>query len=505
MFEERDAKAPKQGEFWVARDHLPAGGAGTSYRRLDQTLRKIGFAEALREVCRPAYREAGAGGSPGIDPAVYFKMLMIGFFENLPSERAIASRCEDSLCLRAFLADDLTEGTPDHSALSVIRTRMGGDVFQAVLEIVLKALLDHKLLKGRHLGLDSSIIEANASLRELQHRNTREDYWSYVKKLATGAGSDPDDTKTVLRFDKKHERRKTSNEDWFHPQDPEAKVVRAKDGACDMVYKPEHLTDLDTGAIIRAEVRAGDAGDSEFLCERVIKGCETLARVCEDPKQENVAETVTTEEGCFSLEEICGVQCEGIRTIMSDPHASNRQEAKLCKVGRQTLRKARVAVQSTSGKALLRKRGEHLERSFAHGLDQGGMRRATLRGTENLTKRLTAAALAYNLSLLMRKLFGFGTPKQWTAKATFWVFGLMKTVLGATRGLAWAIGANFARTVEECRNPRNVYQVSRSNGPSGCFSTGYYARSPGEMKKEENNGACPFCFDVLKISISLKF
>jgi transposase len=472
MFEERDAKDLKQGEFWVARDHLPTGAAGTFYRKLDETLRTIGFASAVREVCRPAYRDAGAGGRPGIDPAVYFKMLMIGFFENLPSERAIASRCEDSLSLRAFLGYDLTESTPDHSSLSVIRTRLGGEVYQAALEIVLKALLEHKLLKGRHLGLDSSIIEANASLRELQHRNTEEDYWSYVKKLAAESGIDPDDTKAVRRFDKKREGRKTSNEEWVNPHDPDAKVGRTKDGACDMVYKPEHLTDLDTGAIIRVEVRAGDAGDSEGLCARVMKGCETLARVCDDPQQEKVGQSLTTDEGYFSLEEVCVLQCEGIRTIMGDPHASKRREDKLCKVGRQTLRKARVAVQSKSGKALLRKRGEHLERSFAHVLDQGGMRRATLRGRENLTKRQTAAALAYNLSLLMRKLFGFGTPKQWAAKACFLVFWLLKVVQGAARSSGGAIGAGSARMVGKYRSLREFYRVISANGALRCFSTG---------------------------------
>ncbi|MBL9152899.1 MAG: transposase [Verrucomicrobiales bacterium] len=147
MFEERDAKAPQQGDFWVVREDLPRAAAGTFYRKLDETLRAIGFAEAVREVCRPAYRASSAGGRPGIDPAVYFKMLMIGFFENLPSERAIASRCEDSLSLRAFLGYDLTEATPDHSSLSVIRTRLGVDVYQAALEIVLKALREHKNLK----------------------------------------------------------------------------------------------------------------------------------------------------------------------------------------------------------------------------------------------------------------------------------------------------------------------------------------------------------------------
>ena len=272
----------------------------------------------VREVCRPAYRDSGAGGRPGVDPAVFLKMLMIGFFENLPSERAIASFCEDSLSLRAFPGYDLTESTPDHSSLSVIRARLGKEVYQSALEIVLKALLEHNLLKGRHFGLDSFIIEANASIRELQHRNTEEDYWSYVKKHAAEAGFDPDDTKAVRRFDKKRQGRKNSNEDWIIPHDPEARVGRTKDGACDMVYKPEHLSDLDTGAIIRVEVRAGDAEDSEGLCERVMKGYETLARVCEDPQQEKVGKGLTIDKGYFSLEEVFVLQCEGIRTIIGD-------------------------------------------------------------------------------------------------------------------------------------------------------------------------------------------
>src|SRR5690606_32951909 len=146
--------------------------------------------------------------------------LMIGFFENLPSERAIASRCADSLSLRAFLGYSIEEATPDHSSLSVIRNRLGAEIFQAALELVLSGLVAHGLLKGRHLGIDSSVIEANASLRELVHRNTEEQYWEYVKRLAAEAGIDPDDTKAVRRFDKKREGRKTSNKEWVNPHDP---------------------------------------------------------------------------------------------------------------------------------------------------------------------------------------------------------------------------------------------------------------------------------------------
>jgi transposase len=431
MFEERDTKAPREEEFWVEKRRLPAVKAGTFYRKLDETLREMEFAEKVREICRPSYKDASSGGRPGIVPAVYFKMLMIGFFENLPSERAIASRCEDSLSLRAFLGYDLAESTPDHSSLSVIRTRLGVEVYQGALEIVLTGLYEHGLLKGRDLGIDSSIIEANASLRELQHRNTEEAYWEYVKKLAAEAGIDPDDTGAVRRFDKRRKGRRTSNEDWVNPHDPDAKVGRTKDGACDMVYQPEHLTDLETGAIIRAEVRTGDRGDSQELSGRVLEGCRTLAQVCEDPMQEKVGRSLTADEGYFSVEEVCALQGEGIRTVMGDPHGPRRNKDKQCKVTRQTLNSARRAVKSKSGKALLKRRGEHLERSFAHLLDHGGLRRATLRGAENLTKRQIAAAMAYDLSLLMRKIFGFGTPKQWAAMSPSCLVRLLRALLRA--------------------------------------------------------------------------
>jgi transposase len=415
MFKPRDTAADAQPQFWVETKRLPKATASTFYRKLDETLGQIGFTEGVREICKPAYADAARGGRPGIDPAVYFKMLMIGFFENLPSERSIASRCADSLSLRAFLGYQLDQDTPDHSSLSVIRNRLGEEIYQSALELVLKGLRDHGLLKGRHLGIDSSVIEANASLRELVHRNTEEQYWDYVKRLAVAAGIDPDDTKAVRQFDRKREGRSTSNQEWVNPHDPDAKVGVTKHGACDMIYKPEHITDLESGAIVAATVRLGNEGDTKELTPRVLAAGTTLARVCDDPRQEKVLRSLTADEGYFSVEETCGLQGENIRTIIGDPYENQRRKESQSSIVRQVLHKARRAVKSASGKALLRKRGEFIERSFAHVLDQGGLRRTTLRGQSNLTKRQLAAALAFDLSLLMRKLTGCGTPKQWLA------------------------------------------------------------------------------------------
>lgn len=470
MFKPRSA-AETQQEFWIETRRLPQATASTFYRKLDETLDAIGFTAGVRGICLPAYADAARGGRPGIDPAVYFKMLMIGFFENLPSERAIASRCADSLSLRAFLGYGLEEATPDHSSLSVIRSRLGTAIYQAALELVLRGLREHGLLKGRHLGIDSSVIEANASLRELVHRNTEESYWEYVKRLAAEAGIDPGDTKAVRRFDRKREGRTTSNKEWVNPHDPDAKTGVTKHGAFDMIYKPEHVTDLETGAIVAAQVRCGDEGDTADLAARVLAAGETLARVCEDPKQAKVLSSLTADEGYFAVEEVGCLQAGRVRVVIGDPHAAKRKVSKQDGIVRGVLSKARRAVKSKSGKALLRKRGEHLERSFCHVLDHGSLRRATLRGRENLTKRQLGGALAYNLSLLMRHLLGQGTPKQWLAAACAVVTCAMRVLLAwigpksITTRHGGGLSAHRASTVGR---PPLILRLSQMAG----FSTG---------------------------------
>jgi len=425
MFRPR-VKKEKQVEFWVEADRLPAATPGSFYQKVNATLEAMDFASEVWKICAPAYAEAWRGGRPGIDPVVYLKMLMIGFFEDLPSERAIASRCADSLSVRGFLGYDLAEATPDHSSLSVIRQRLSVEQLEGIHVILLQALRRHGLLKGKRLGIDSSVIEANASLRALEHRNTEEGYWDYVKRLAAAAGVDVNDTAAVRRFDKRREGRKTSNAEWVNPHDPEAKVGRTKDGATDMIYKPEHVNDLDSGAIITAQVLPGDLADSQEMAERVLGAVGLLQTVVPEVAVESLAQEVAADEGYFSAEQVGILQNCAMRTVIVDPHR-RRRSAQAAKEVRATLTRARRAVESKSGQALLRRRGEYLERSFCHVLDYGGMRRATLRGCENLTKRHMAAALTHNLSLLLRKLFGVGTPKQFLASskalfAFFWSF-----------------------------------------------------------------------------------
>ncbi len=430
MFSKREGEQ-KQGEFWIESARVSKPKSQGFYSKLNEHLAEMDFARQVWALCAPAYCEESRGGRPGIDPVVYLKMLMVGFFENLRSERAIAARCEDSLSVRAFLGYGLEESTPDHSSLSVIRQRLGPEIYQGVFEVVLAALKAHGLFRGRHLGIDTSVIEANASLRTLVHRNTEEAYWEYVKELAAKEGVDPEDQGAVRRFDTKRPGRRTSNEEWKNPHDPQAKVGRTKEGACDMIYKPEHVTDLENGAIVQVEFLEGDHPDTKALSERVACAVEVVNRIVAK-ERDGVVRSLTADKGYFAIEEIAQIQEFDIRTVIGDAHSARRRKAALSAPLRKALHRAACAVKSQSGKALLRKRGMHLERSFEHLLDEGGLRRATLQGTENLTKRYKFAAACFNLSLLMRTLLGVGTPKQWMAGAHSLLVDLIAYLRGAS-------------------------------------------------------------------------
>jgi transposase len=410
MFNEK--KMAAQREFWIAAEKVVSPAQSCFYSKLEETLEGFGFAEKVRALCAPAYDKSGVG-RPGIDPVVYLKMIMVGFFEDLPSERGIAARCADSMSIRGFLKYELHEKTPDHSSFTVIRQRLGLEIYQQIFTLTLQALREHGLLRGKNLGIDSSVIEANASLRALVNRNTEEQYWDYIKRLAAENGIDPEDSVAVRRFDR-HRPGKGSNQEWQNPHDPDAKIGRTKDGATDMIYKPEAVVDLDTGAIVQAQVHPGDQADHKEMATRVLEAQQTINQATEEKSDTLTVVSVTSDKGYYAVSELQTLQHEGIRTVISDP-IDNRRVDKLEPAEQRAVRGAKRSVKSKSGKELLRRRGMHIERSFAHILDAGGMRRTTLRGWENLNKRFKLAAAFYNLSQLMRKLFGFGTPKQLAA------------------------------------------------------------------------------------------
>lgn len=434
-------KALPQPELFVPSARLVQPATSSFYSKLEQTLQSFDFAAQVRELCAPAYSDSSRG-RPGVDPAVYFKMLMIGFFENIASERGIAERCSDSISIRFFLGYDLTQATPDHSTLSLIRGRLSEDTYQQVFLLMLSALQQQGLVKGRNVGIDTSVIEANAALKSLVSRDTQEAYWEYVRRLAGENGVNPQDAEAVRQFDRKRPK-KMSNDDWENPHDPDAKIGPTKAGAIDMIYKPEHTVDLDTGTVLQAEVRLGHEADQQDLAAHVLQAQVNINLAQARPADALTIHSATADKGYHAASEMGTLQQEGIRTVISDP-VRNRNFAKLNPAEAKAVRAAKRSARSASGKQLLKQRGRHLERSFAHTLDAGGARRTTLRGLENLNKRFKITAAIYNLSQLMRAIWGVGTPKQWAAGAKphgwifgrLWVAGWCGLVIGTERWLA---------------------------------------------------------------------
>jgi transposase len=427
-------KTPEEAPaLWIASSDLPTTPANGFYQKLDGALTKHQFGDAVRQLCAPFYdMDARKGGHPGIDPEVYFKMLMVGFFENITAERAIAARCADSFAIRAFLHYELTERTPHHSSFTVIRQRLPLDVYAQVFDLILAALHDEKLLRGKHLAIDTSVLEANASLRSLEHRLTGEKYRQYVKRLANEAGVDTTDPRAVSTFDRKRPGRTTSNDEWQNPHDPDAKVGPDKKGVIRMIYKPEHVVDLETGAIVAVELKPGDEADAEELTDRVREVEEQVNGALGEPPGVARIETIVGDMGYCAVEALVELQDAGVRTAIPDP-VRNRHVEKLPPEQRQALQAAERTCASASGRWLMNHRGEFGERTFVHVLDYGGARRTTLRGRENILKRYLVQAACLNLSILLRETLGIGTLKQtWAASAA--ATATLLRVLGAFLG-----------------------------------------------------------------------
>ena len=415
MFREQDG--PVQQELWIRPEDLVVPASNPFYHALDSLLSDHKFNQSVRDLFRPYYTPSGPG-QPGTDPAVYAKMILIGYFERINSERGISTRCDDSIMLRHFLHIPLTESVPDHSTLSRIRNRIPLEVFAKLFTLMHPILAAMGLMRGKNIGMDTSAMHANASMRKLTNRMTGEKYRAYVKRLAKNEGVDIKDEAAVTRFDRKR-KKKTSNEEWVNPHDPDAKVGPTKQGDIRMIYKPEHMVDMDSGALIDVQVQLGDMPDSE----------ELTARVCEGEKRAIDAldvdalpiDTLTTDMGYYKADELPRLVLAGIKPNMPD-RTTKRNLAKLSEETRKIVEQVRKRVKGRKGKQLMRRRGMYIERSFRHILDDGAMRRTTLKGRENIEKRYLIAALGYNISLILFTMFGVGRPKEWAAKGPFALF-----------------------------------------------------------------------------------
>ncbi len=402
----------KQQEFWVATESLPQSPGHPLYERLNAILLEDGFDAFVEGLCARFY--AKKMGRPSLAPAVYFRLVMIGYFEGLDSDREIAWRATDSMSIRTFLGIRLTESAPDHSTISRTRRLIDEETHEAVSCRVQMILTREGLLRGKTIGIDATTLEANAAMRSIKRRDTGETYGDFTKRLARESGIEEPTRDDLARFDRKR-KKKTSNKDWEHPHDPDAKVAKMKDGRTHMAHKVEHAIDMESGAIVAVTIQPADRGDTSSVHHTLeaVKG--TLEDILDDPEagkhvSEYALSEVVADKGYHSNDVLTSQRGEGIRTYISEPDRGlrnwkNKEEEKTAVYAN------RRRVRGDRGRQLMRDRGEKIERSFAHCYETGGMRRTHLRGHPNILKRLLIHTAAFNLGILLRRQLGCGTPR----------------------------------------------------------------------------------------------
>ena len=405
------------------------------YRKLDEKLRQAGFDEFCEGECKGFYAERL--GRPSVAPGVYFRLMLIGFFEGIDSERGIAWRVADSLSLRQFLGYGMDESTPDHVTISRTRRLLDVDTHQRVFGWVLEQLARAGLVKGKTMGVDSTTLEANAAMKSIVRRDTGEDYLDYLKRVAAAEGIVAPDQASLLRMDRKR-KQKTSNEDWQSPADPEAEVTRLKDGRTALAYKVEQAVDMGSGAIVAVTTHGGAAADSETaretLCEAGVSVAQLIGVSTAKGQYEvdyaGIAEVVA-DKGYHSNAVMVELQGLGLRSYIAEPDRGPRTWRDKA-VEQRAVYANRRRIQGERGKRLQSQRGEKVERNFAHQFDTGGMDRLYLRGRENVHKRVLVQAAACNLALLLRSWYGVGKPKaahDLRSEGIFALLSLMLTLL----------------------------------------------------------------------------
>jgi len=411
----RRRKRLRQEGLWTPTAALPVSASHPFYQRLNQILDEKKFDEYVERLCERFY--ADEVGRPGLAPGIYFRLLMVGYFEGIDSERGIAWRASDSLSIRSFVRIALDERVPDHSTISRTRRLMDVETHQAVFQWVLAVLAEKELLKGTTIGIDATTLEANAALRSIVRRDTAERYEEFLTRLAKESGIETPTREQLAKLDRKRPK-KGSNDDWTHLQDPDARITKMKDGRTHLAHKAEHAVDMETGAIVAVTLHGANEGDTETIQETVAEAGERIATVAADTDNDETAKRVSaegprevvTDKGYHSRQVVREMTEWGVRTYCSEPNRGP-QRWQDQRPEQQAVYANRRRIRGERGRRLLRQRGEKLERWNQHLYDRGGMRRVHLRGRGNILKRLVIHSGAANLGLLMRKLFGKGTPR----------------------------------------------------------------------------------------------
>jgi transposase len=400
----------RQTSLWVAASDLPSSAGHPFYSRLNRVLEAADFDRFVERQCQHYY--AAVMGRPSLAPGRYFRLLLVGYFEGIDSERGIAWRAADSLAIRTFVGLAIEEGAPDHSTISRTRRLIDIDTHRAVFTWVQERLASGGLLVGKTIAIDATTLEANAAMRSIVRRDTGETYQEFLKGLAQSSGVKTPTREALARLDRRR-KKTTSNDDWKSPTDPDARVTKMKDKRTHLGHKAEHAVDLDTGAIVAITVQGGDEGDTASIAETLTEAVEQVEAALASDGGDHVHEDgvceVVADKGYHADRVLTELEGLGLRSYAAEKVGRRRWKGDTT---RQAIVYAnRRRTRGQRGRRLHRLRAERGERTFAHMYETGGMRRTHLRGHTNILKRLLVQASGFNLGLLLRKSFGIGTPR----------------------------------------------------------------------------------------------
>jgi len=402
----------RQDALFVTAEGLAKSPGHPFYRKLNELLAEAEFDRWIERRCERYYATEERRGQPSIPPGVYFRMLLIGYFEGIDSQRGIAWRCADSLSLRQFLGLPLDEKTPDHSTLTNTRNRLPEEVFSEVFQFVLRIAAGKKLIDGKTVGVDSTTLEANAAMKSIVRRDTSEDWKQYVTRLMREDGTiavdeEPADEE-IRRYDKKRKNKRVSNDDWQSPTDPESRIAKLKDGRTHLAYKAEHVVDLQSDLVLAAEIRPADHADTDTLADSVVQAQINL----NESGSETQIEEVAADKGYHAAHTLELCKWLGLRTYIPEPRRKHRLRwTDKAPEFRHAVSANRRRIKRDKSKRWQRLRSELCERTFAHVCNRGGMRRTWVKGVAKLAKRYLIAVAGHNLGRILYKLFGIGKPK----------------------------------------------------------------------------------------------
>jgi transposase len=400
-------RTSEQTPMWVPTTELPVSPGHPFYAKLNTILDEAGFDRFAEVECQQFY--APVMGRPSLPPGRYFRLLLVGYFEGLDSERGIAWRAADSLAVRSFVGLGLDTPAPDHSTISRTRRLIALETHRAVFTWVQERLAAAGLLKGRTVAIDATTLEANAAMRSIVRRDTGETYQEFLTRLAAESGIKTPTREALARLDRRRKKR-TSNTDWKNPSDPDAKITKMKDGRTHLAHKAEHAIDLDSGAMVAVTLHGAAVGDTSSLVETAIAAAEQVEAAHATNSTPAGLTELVADKGYHSNQTMIDLHAVGVRSYFAEPNRGRRHWTNAPDAQRAVYNNRR-RVRGMRGKRLLRRRGEYMERSFAHVYDTGGMRRTHLRGHPNLLKRLLIHGSGFNLGILMRQVFGRGTPR----------------------------------------------------------------------------------------------